>query len=245
MEVMEHAQLRTKPFQNSLSALAEVGMRETGSDGYAFFQKTAETYQLECRQAGGRAIAEDALGALNPGAANPLVATYALGTEGVLAFTFQDPARFSEVRRQLNRMAETIEAVWLAAQSVERYSQLANHVAHLETLLMDSKIADRTRGVLGTHRQDQIEAIARHVESVLRETPTRRLLQQISRELEEEVEERGLAGQAKAILQASKGMSEEEAHAHLRSASRKSRRRLKEVARDVIARHSSEVSVHD
>ena len=47
-------------------------------------------------------------------------------------------------------------------------------------------------------------------------------------------------GRAKAILQKSQGMSEEEAHAHLRVVSRKSRRRVKDVARQVIEQHPAE-----
>ena len=166
--------------------------------------------------------------------------TYPLGADGALAFAFHDLARRREARSQLDRIAGTIEAVWRAAQTVEQYSQLANHVAELETSLMDAKIADRTLGFLLTRGQDPIEAIARHVEGVLRETSTRRTLQQISQELEEEVEERRLVGRAKAILQKSQEMSEEAAHAHLRVVSRKSRRRLKDVAREVIEQHSAE-----
>jgi hypothetical protein len=230
---MQQSQRKAKPFQNSLSALAQVAMREAGAEGYAFFQRNPETLRLAAQDAGGDAVTED-------GFANPLVVTYPLGADGVLAFAFHDHARLREVRRQLDRIAGTIEAVWRAAHTVEQYSQLANHVAELETSLMDSKIADRTLGFLVTSGQDPIESIARHVEGVLRETSTRRTLEQISRELEEEVEERRLVGQAKAILQKSQEMSEEEAHAHLRLVSRKSRRRVRDVARDVIGKHSVE-----
>jgi hypothetical protein len=160
--------------------------------------------------------------------------------DGVLAFAFHDDAHLREVRPQLDRIAGTIEAVWRAAHAVEEYSQLANHVTELETSLMDAKIADRTLGFLVTRGHDPIEGIVRHVEGVLRETPTRRTLQQISQELEEEVEERRLVGRAKLILQKAQKMSEEEAHAHLRVVSRKSRRRLKDVAREVIDQHSVE-----
>jgi ANTAR domain len=224
---------KAKPFQNSLSALAQVAMREAGADGYAFFQKTTEAPRFLRQDASGSVITDDAF-------ANPLVVTYPLGADGVLAFAFHDHARVRESRPRLDRIAGTIEAVWRATHTVEHYSQIAHHVAELETSLMDAKIADRTLGFLVSRAQDPIEAIARHVEGVLRETSTRRTLQQISRELEEEVEERRLVGRAKAILQKSQGMSEEEAHAHLRVVSRKSRRRLKDVAGEVIEQHSAE-----
>jgi len=58
-------------------------------------------------------------------------------------------------------------------------------------------------------------------------------------ELEQEIEERRLAGQAKQILQTIQGISEEQSHAQLRLLSRKSRRRLKEVAEQVIREQHS------
>ncbi len=208
-------------------------MREAGANGYAFFQKTTGALRPLRHDGVGSVITEDDI-------VNPLVVTYPLGADGVLAFEFRDRARLYEARAQLDRIAGTIQAVWQATHTLEHYSQLANHVAELETSLMDAKIADRTLGFLVTRGQDPIEAIARHVEGVLRETSTRRALQQISQELEEELEERRLVGRAKTFLQKSQGMSEEEAHAHLRVVSRKSRRKLKDVAREVIEQHSME-----
>jgi hypothetical protein len=230
---MQKSPAKPKPFQNSLSALARVAMREAGADGYAFFHKAAGAIGFVPQDASGDAIVEENF-------INPLFVTYSLGADGVLAFVFHNQARLREARPQLARIARTIEAVWQAAHAVEQYSQLANHVAELETSLMDAKIADRTLGFLVTPSPDPIEAIARHVDGVLRETSTRRALQQILRELEEEVEERRLMGRAKAILQKSQEMSEEEAHAHLRLVSRKSRRRVKDVARDVIQQYAVE-----
>jgi AmiR/NasT family two-component response regulator len=58
-------------------------------------------------------------------------------------------------------------------------------------------------------------------------------------ELEQEIEERRLAGQAKQILQTIQGISEEQSHAQLPLLSRKSRRRLKEVAEQVIREQHS------
>ncbi len=230
---MQQPPAKARPFQNSLSALAQVAMREAGAEGYAFFRRNAEGSAFLRQDAGGTAIADDAI-------LNPLVITYSFGTDTVLAFAFRDQVCLRDSRPRLDRIAGTIEAVWRASHTVEQYSQLARHLAELETSLMDAKIADRTLGFLVTRGDDPIEAIARHVDGVLRETSTRRTLQQISRELEEEVEERRLMGSAKAILQKSQGMSEEEAHAHLRVVSRKSRRRVKDVARQVIEQYSVE-----
>jgi AmiR/NasT family two-component response regulator len=244
---MQQRQTSNKPFQNSLSALAQVAMRETASDGYAFFRRTPGTRTFVREDASGSVIAEDALNkTLSPGSSNSLVVTYPMGNEWLLAFAFHDHARLQKARPQLDRIAATIEAVWRTADAVERYSQLAHQVADLEACLMDSKIADRARGFLQDREASTpVETIVRHVEGVLRESSTRRILEQISRELAEEVEERRLVGRAKAILQRSEEMSEEAAHAHLRLVSRKSRRRLKDVALEVIQRHPVEEPVHD
>jgi hypothetical protein len=237
----------TRPFQHSLSALAQVAMREAGADGYALFRRVPENRTWVRQDGCGSVIPEDALErASSPDNANSSVVTYALGTEGVLAFVFHNHARFREVRPKLDRVAGIIEAVWRAAHARERYAQLASQVAELELRLMDSKIADRARGLLlNPGESTPVELIVRHVEGVLRERSTRRILEQIAQELEEEVEERRLAGRAKAILQSVQGMSEEDAHAHLRLVSRNSRRRLKDVAREVIGRHRVEEAVRD
>jgi AmiR/NasT family two-component response regulator len=65
------------------------------------------------------------------------------------------------------------------------------------------------------------------------------MLEQRLRELEEEIAERKLTGQAKAVLQSTYNMSEEQAHLHLRTISRKSRKPLKEVAQELIDARNS------
>ena len=140
----------------------------------------------------------------------------------------------------LDRIALIIEAVWSAAQTAGRYSELASEVADLELRLMDSRISGS-----GTRLSWQAwdganprDAIARHVEGVLQPAATGLKLEQLSKGLEEEVEERRpTTNRAKAILQSAYGMSEEQAHAHLRQISRKTRRKLKDVAVDLIERH--------
>jgi AmiR/NasT family two-component response regulator len=74
----------------------------------------------------------------------------------------------------------------------------------------------------------------RHIETVLRASQSLKLLEKTSQQLEEELAERKLTQTAKSILIETCGMSEEEAHLHLRSLSRKSRRPLKAIAQDLI-----------
>lgn len=230
---MQERKAKPKPFQNSLSALAQVAARETGADGYALFRRSSESDGLVRHDSGGADIGEDTV----TGGRSGLV-VYNLGSDGILAFLFEDETRSRQVRTELDRIAASIEAVWRAAQTAGRYSELASEVADLEVRLLDSKIADRVRGYLsGRGEVSPVDAIAKHVEGVLRPASTGRVLEQLSKDLEEEVEERRLTNRAKAILQSVHGMSEEEAHAHLRQTSRKTRRKLKDVAADLIERH--------
>ena len=96
------------------------------------------------------------------------------------------------------------------AVAADMYAQLADRLAGSEARLLDSKIADRVRGYLTSEAEsDLTEAVIRHVETVLRPKRTRVLLEQALSELEEEIEERQLVGEAKQILQARDSVSEE------------------------------------
>lgn len=223
-----------KPFQNSLETLAKLALRETGAQGYAFFERSTVAGSLILLAGGGAIIPE-----VTPPARTPARVEYPLRINTVinasLAFGFATEVEAARSRPQLDRIVATIQTIWAATTAAEGYSDLIDRVANLETRLMDSKISDRARGFL-TNRTDSdtAAAIARHVDSVLRPTQTRRILEQVLSELEQEMEERQLAAQAKQILQALHGISEEQAHAQLRLVSRKSRRRLKDVAQQVI-----------
>jgi AmiR/NasT family two-component response regulator len=82
--------------------------------------------------------------------------------------------------------------------------------------------------------RDAIDTIARHVESVLRPGQLGTVLGELTQGIEQEIAERELANRAKAILQSRYGMSEDQAHVHLRLVSRKSRKPLRDVARDLL-----------
>jgi hypothetical protein len=131
-------------------------------------------------------------------------------------------------------IATAMQAIRTAA-AIDPYAHLVERLADLEAQLMDSKIADRVRGYLADETgSGPVEAIARHVETVLRPTRTRIMLEQASSEMEDEIEERRLVAQAKGILQASNLVSEEQAHMELRLRSRRLRKPLKDIARQVI-----------
>ena len=237
---MQDRKAKPKPFENSLRALAQVAVRETGADGFAFFRVNPETSSAVRFEAGGTPISE---GAVAGGNTHPRLAAYTLANDGMVVFTFPDETGVASARSRLDRVAGAIQAVWSAARSSGRYAQLANQVADLEVCLLDSKIADRVRGMLGSGgASDTLEAIAIHVEGILRPDSTRLTLERISRELEDEMEERRVTNRAKAILQSVHGMSEEQAHIYLRQSSRRTRKRLKDVAIDLIENHSARLS---
>jgi AmiR/NasT family two-component response regulator len=234
---MQERKARPRPFQNSLSALARIAVRETSADGYALFRLNSEDGKLARHDETGLTIEEDAALRGQPG-----IVTYRVGHDGIVAFAFHDEGRSLQVRPELDRIAALIESVWLAAQAAGRYSELASEVADLELRLMDSKIADRVRGYLNSHEgASPVDAIARHVEGILRPASAGQVLEQLTRDLEEAVEERRLTNRAKVILQNAYGMSEEQAHMHLRQISRKTRRKLKDVAADLIERNPADV----
>jgi hypothetical protein len=147
----------------------------------------------------------------------------------------QDDSRVRE------RYAALVEALRQHEQSLQNYARQAARIGELETELIDDKIASRAEGLLQEWRLDR-EAIAileAHVEGVLRPNRFGTMLEQASRALEEEIAERELTTQAKSVLQSAYSMSEEQAHLHLRTMSRKSRRPLKEVARELVEARDS------
>jgi hypothetical protein len=230
---MQERKTKPKPFENSLSALAQLALRESGAEGYAIFRRLPESRGLASQSAAGVRIEEAAI--TQP---SPTIQVWGLEPDGILAFQFADETRSRRARAQLDPIVASIEAVWSAAETIGRYRELATQVAELETRLMDSRISDRVRGFLRNQGAPiPVDAIVRHVEGVLRPATTTRVLEQMTQDLEEEVEERRLTNRAKAILQSVHGMSEEEAHTHLRQVSRKTRRKLKDVALALIENH--------
>ncbi len=217
----------------SLHALALLAARETEAEGFAICQVDPAGKPCEVKCEWGVAI---------PNAAEPglTLTSFPLragdDVTGVLTFVFRGTAVSPGAQSLLERIAKAIEEVWRLSLLPAYYARSAAHIARLETELADSKIADRAGGLLANKvsPQDSIDTILRHVESVLRPSPLRTALGQLSEEIEREIAERELANRAKAVLQSRYGMSEDQAHLHLRLVSRKSRKRLRDVAREVL-----------
>ena len=230
-------------FENSLKALAQVIFRETRATGYAIFELTSAEPGLTRVFGIGAPIQEMALLEKTARA----VVVYPLHTEGIpdgyLAFSFGDHNTAREAETALSRVVEVVDTIWAARHTDAHYLSLLNRLRQLEARLVDSKIVDRAHGLLSdTKEPDVIDALLRHVRTVLRPSSANRTLESIVQELEDELEERRVTSQAKALLQAAHALSEEQAYTHLRLLSRKSRRRLKDVALDVMAQYTLEAT---
>jgi AmiR/NasT family two-component response regulator len=138
-----------------------------------------------------------------------------------------------------HRFDKLMEAIRRRENAVANYAQLASRIGELEAALIDAKVAARAKGLLADGGSDVIGTLENHVEGVLRPGEFGTMLKQRLRELDVEIAERKLTAEAKALLQDRHGMSEEQAHLHLRAISRKSRKPLREVAKDVIEEERS------
>jgi hypothetical protein len=223
----------SRELPQSLHPLALLAAREAGADGFAIQQ---------LRPADGRREVKFAWGVPPPeaGEGELTVVSFPLhaGEEvtGSLLFVFRGAVIAAQARPLLERISAAIEQVWRLSLLPDAYAQQAARIGELETELADSKIADRARGLLasGVPSRDSLDTIIRHVESVLRPGQLGTVLGQMTEQIEQEIAERELANRAKAVLQRRYGMSEDQAHVHLRLVSRKSRKRLRDVAQDVL-----------
>jgi len=221
------------PVFQSLHLLALLGMRESGADGYTLYVFDPGSGLSVEKSSSGWAVPVT-------GRDGVQVISFPLRANGVesgrLVFGFLGTAIPSRSRLVLGRVIEAVAAVWDFAQRSEAYSKVAARIAVLEVELASSKINDRARGLLdkALNESDAIGTLIRHIETVLRPRSSSELLEQLLQNLEEERAARELTAQAKAVLQNTQGMSEEEAHHHLRAVSRRSRRTVTEVARELI-----------
>jgi len=217
----------------SLHPLALLAAREAGASGFTIYQCDPASGQRQVQFGWGLPVPE-------AGETGITVTSFPLraGEEvtGVLAFVFREAPISHQAQSRLEQIAGAIEEVWRLSLVPAAYARHAARIGELETELADSKIADRARGLLDSAAppKDAIDTIVRHVESVLRPGQLGTVLAQLLQEVEREIAERELATRAKAVLQSRYGMSEDQAHVHLRLVSRKSRKRLRDVARDLL-----------
>ncbi len=225
----------------SLTALGQLAMRETGAAGYGLYRLDRETGTLVRLQACGTPVFEFGR---TPGLQSAV--SYAARVPGpdthvdthVLTFVFRSPTLSEESVRCLERMTGLAERVLSLSLWPARYAALAEQTAELETQLVYAKVRDRARGLIRSQAPGGVETLGAFSEAILSRTETPAMLERLVADRREELQERSLAAQAKAVLESVYRMSEEQAHHHLRVMSRKNRRPLKDVALEVIGKRS-------
>lgn len=225
----------SKPaIRESLAQLMLLAMRESGAEGCTLYGRNSESAVLTLLHTMGTAPSD-------AGPSEPGLITFPLsaedGSAGLVTFRFGPRALSKTARTILQRMAGTFEAVWRLSYEPGVCAGLARQIGHLEAQLAEVKIADRARGLiehLGSSH-DAVDTMTHHVDSVLQSRRFRVILKELMRELEDQVKEREVTAQAKAVLQSTYGMSEEQAYGHLRITSRKTRKPMREIAQELIA----------
>jgi hypothetical protein len=212
-----------------VESLAPLALRETVATGYAIHRFDGSS--AICLSAYGLSIAEGREEGLPVAHFSLCVKAIEVGT---LSLVFRSRAIPESAGAVLERLARTIESVWLLSYTPDTLIQLATRIGRLQAEMADPKIADRARGFLAHPEPNATGILARHVESVLQAQRLEAQLEQLVGELENQIHVRKLISEAKSLLQRSYGLTEEEAYARLRVTSRRSRRRLGDVAQQVI-----------
>lgn len=208
-------------------------MGHTNAAGYALFEVDTMSRAFVRRACRGVSIPE-------PGSNVAGVESFHLRSGdsliGVLVFTFSPNGVTPEKRLILKRTAYIIEALLNLFRAAGVQARLAARIGELEADLADEKIAERVGGLLqsGDPDGDPIDVVERHVHKVLETRHLSRILEDLLRNLEDRIAERTLMAHAKTLLQNRNGMSEQQAYIHLRTASRRNRKRMGDVARQVI-----------
>ena len=230
---------RPKPFGRSLETLAILALRATGAEGYTLYEIDAATGTLRRGASYGNGAPD--LEGLRPNgiqAAGRQTFPLHLGQRviGILEFGISKNSLTPEKRKVLERTARLIQALLGVFRDVETQAQLAAQIGELEAGLADEKIAERAGGLLqtGDLDVDAMDALEDHVNKVLTARNLRSILDDLLRQLDQRMAERRLASRAKAVLQARQGYSEEQAYLYLRTASRRSRKRIGDIARQIL-----------
>jgi hypothetical protein len=219
--------------------LAELALRYSGAGGYALYALDPSSGALNRRSAGGFDVPQPEDLTVNVSLSRRqrrLVRSYPLRVSGsvvgMLAFSFRKDTILDDQLPILDRMARSIETLYCLPHAA---AQLFARINGIETEIVAGKVSARALGLLEGFAHDQaLETIERHVDTVLRSSRIWAVLEELLRDGEEELARRQLANQAKALLQQTHGMSEEEAYHYLRLTSRRSRKPLKDVAQELI-----------
>jgi hypothetical protein len=214
----------------SLAPLALLAMQETGAEGYVLYANENDGIPVRLCSCG-LAVPTGPQEGLSVARLPLRVQNREVGS---LAFVFRGREVPEQAGRPLKRLVRTLESIWSLYATPDRAIDLVTRITRQQAELADLKIADRAQGFLVHPEPGAGEAMALHVECVLRARRFEALLDQFARDLEDQIQERKVITRAKSLLQSAHGLTEEEAHAQLRLSSRRSRRRLVDVAHQLI-----------
>lgn len=154
----------------------------------------------------------------------------------ILIMVFRDEPERLAAKPTLKRIAPLYESLVRFISDQDRQRKIAAKITELETEIAAEKILERAKGLLRDHPQlteATIDLLDRHAAKVLASRQFGEVLQTRLRELENLAAERDITARAKAVLQ-DQGLSEEKAYLHLRTLSRQRRRRIAEIAREIV-----------
>ena len=137
----------------------------------------------------------------------------------------------------VTKLAPVIEGLRmiLGKNNQERDLQtLLARLTHLQWELADSKIAERTAGLIASGEAEPAK-IQEHIERVLQSIDDFDALSKRIKDLESEIASRKQIAAAKAMLQKTRGLSEQQSYLHLQRLSRRTRRALTEVANEILS----------
>ncbi len=221
----------TEKFHGSIEALLSIVLEESGANGYAVyeFDGTNENLFLSC----GHEMSS--LTAIHD---SQIVSISLMGTAGPLglldvAFLHKE-AITQEILYLLQSCAESVSTLLQHTRLGTELADLTSRIAGLESQLAEVKIAERARGLA---QQSEVvrksEILNAHIASVLNSRQIKQMLTAYVISLEDRMEERRVLSDAKAVLQRTLHLSEEDAYFRLREASRSTRTRLVDVAAQV------------
>jgi hypothetical protein len=227
-----------KRFGDTIQALLKLTAHEAGVDGYGLYEFDQAKSHLSLLYAHGlRAPASKVGDQFAAVLSFPLRG--ALGLAGILDFGFLTTLPEEEDRLDiLRRSADAIQTILEFSRRTGACIQVLARTVEIETQIAELKIAGRARDLLGrsAEKQDAARTLASHVERVLAAPGLREDLESQLDGYASLLDERELVAKAKFLLQQTTGCTEEQAYLILRNASRRSRRQMQEVARDLLER---------
>lgn len=242
------------PFERSVLALLEVIARNGNADGVSLYEYGVSTRMLSLTACAGqfKPQVERACIELPDGASSWLERvcepTLVEGvTRDVLLCGFHSAAvalvtdlRWAKVFLHVGwrsvpdnndfttafALVSGLEQITARAAQVHDAQKLVADIARLQSELADSKIADRTSGLLATSMPAQVasESICRHIERVLQSADESVALLDRVKQLEMELSGRHAIARAKQVLEEKHSITEQQAYLLLKNASRRTRR---------------------